>query len=80
MGELGCLEDVPKVISGEADEYIVTHPGRSQYSQAGGGVSACGIAALNYEAVRGLQRDAARALLNHHTLSQVSVGRVCSAS
>lgn len=39
--------DAPKVVSGEAPEYVVTHPGCSQYSQAGGGVSACGIAALN---------------------------------
>ena len=39
--------DAPKVVSGETVEYIVPFPGRSQYSQAGGGVSACGIAALN---------------------------------
>ncbi len=40
-------QDAPKVVSREASEYVVTHPGRSQYSQAGRGVSACGIATLN---------------------------------
>ncbi|KAM5540362.1 hypothetical protein V8D89_005820 [Ganoderma adspersum] len=39
--------DAQRVLSGEATEYVVTHPGRSQYSEAGGGVSACGLAALN---------------------------------
>ncbi|KAI0751602.1 hypothetical protein C8Q80DRAFT_1268812 [Daedaleopsis nitida] len=39
--------DASKVVSGKIAEYIVTHPGCSQYSQVGGGVSACGIAALN---------------------------------
>ena len=36
--------NAPKIASGEFAEYVVTHPGRSQYSHAGGGVSACGIA------------------------------------
>lgn len=40
-------QDLHRVVAGEFEEYIVTHRGRSQYSQAGGGVSACGIAALN---------------------------------
>ncbi|KAI0663237.1 hypothetical protein C8Q70DRAFT_501362 [Cubamyces menziesii] len=40
-------QDLPKILSGELPEYIVTHPGHSQYSNAGGGVSACGVAALN---------------------------------
>ncbi|KAH9894465.1 hypothetical protein C8Q73DRAFT_695663 [Cubamyces lactineus] len=40
-------QDLPKILSGEFPEYIVTHPGHSQYSKAGGGVSACGVAALN---------------------------------
>ncbi|KAI1789534.1 hypothetical protein LXA43DRAFT_1020714 [Ganoderma leucocontextum] len=39
--------DAQRVLSGETTEYVVTHPGRSQYSQTGGGVSACGLAALN---------------------------------
>ncbi|RDX55443.1 hypothetical protein OH76DRAFT_1414782 [Lentinus brumalis] len=41
------VADLARVVAGEFEEYIVTHPGRSQYSQTGGGVSACGIAALN---------------------------------
>ncbi|KAI0650279.1 hypothetical protein C8Q79DRAFT_1006563 [Trametes meyenii] len=36
-----------KVLSGETPEYVATHPGHSQYSRDGGGVSACGVAALN---------------------------------
>ncbi|KAI0326656.1 hypothetical protein GY45DRAFT_1328612 [Cubamyces sp. BRFM 1775] len=40
-------QDLSKILSGEIPEYIVTHPGHSQYSNAGGGVSACGVAALN---------------------------------
>ncbi|KAI0663238.1 hypothetical protein C8Q70DRAFT_501360 [Cubamyces menziesii] len=40
-------QDLPKILSGELPEYIVTHSGHSQYSNAGGGVSACGVAALN---------------------------------
>ena len=39
--------DIQRMLSGEFPEYVVTHPGRSQYSQTGGGVSACGLAALN---------------------------------
>ena len=42
-----ALLHAPRVVSGEAAEYVVTHPGRSQYRQDGGGGSACGIAALN---------------------------------
>ncbi len=41
------VADLARVVAGEFEEYIVTHPGRSQYSQTGGGVSACGIAAMN---------------------------------
>jgi len=37
-----------KVVSGSGpSEYVVCHAGRSQYSRIGGGVSACGLAALN---------------------------------
>ncbi|KAI0824763.1 hypothetical protein BC628DRAFT_1419870 [Trametes gibbosa] len=36
-----------KILSGNIPEYVVTHRGQSQYSKAGGGVSACGLAALN---------------------------------
>ena len=32
---------------GQIPEYVVTHPGLSQYSKSGGGTSACGLAALN---------------------------------
>ncbi|KAI0638027.1 hypothetical protein C8Q77DRAFT_405947 [Trametes polyzona] len=39
--------DAGKIISGSVREYVVTHPGQSQYSQNGGGASACGLAALN---------------------------------
>ncbi|PIL36988.1 hypothetical protein GSI_00680 [Ganoderma sinense ZZ0214-1] len=42
-----CSVDTQSVLFGQVTEYIVTHPGRSQYSQTGGGVSACGLAALN---------------------------------
>ena len=72
--------DVLKVVSGDAAEYIVTHPGRSQYSQAGGGVSACGIAALNC-ARKVLGLDAAgvgsehlvQELMNHRLLEVSSL-------
>ena len=72
--------DVPKIVSGDAVEYIVTHPGRSQYSQAGGGVSACGIAALNC-ARKVLGLDAAgmgteqlvQELMNHRLLEVSSL-------
>ena len=36
------------MISGHDAEYVVTHPGRSQYSRVGGGVSACVLAAMNF--------------------------------
>lgn len=39
--------DSSTILSGRFPEYVVTHPGQSQYTQAGGGVSACGLAALN---------------------------------
>ncbi|KAJ3555966.1 hypothetical protein NM688_g2287 [Phlebia brevispora] len=40
---LGAIE---KALQG-GEEYVVTFTGRSQYSSDGGGVSACGLAALN---------------------------------
>ena len=36
-----------KIIAGGFPDYVVTYPGRSQYSHTSGGVSACGLAALN---------------------------------
>ncbi|CDO71361.1 hypothetical protein BN946_scf184908.g119 [Trametes cinnabarina] len=39
--------ELRKLLSGVRSEYIVTHPGISQYNSASGGVSACGLAALN---------------------------------
>ncbi|KAI9069218.1 hypothetical protein FKP32DRAFT_1641142 [Trametes sanguinea] len=39
--------ELRQLLSGIKSEYIVTHPGFSQYNGAGGGVSACGLAALN---------------------------------
>lgn len=39
--------DPSKILSGKIPEYVVTHPGQSQYTQAGGGASACGLAVLN---------------------------------
>ena len=40
--------NAPRVVSGEFSEYIVSHPGLSQYSApSGAGVSSCGLAALN---------------------------------
>ncbi|OCH90956.1 hypothetical protein OBBRIDRAFT_887305 [Obba rivulosa] len=35
------------VAKGQLAEYVVSYGGRSQYNQAAGGVSACGLAALN---------------------------------
>lgn len=39
-------ELLAKLLRGET-EYVVSHPGRSQYSAQGSGASACGLAALN---------------------------------
>lgn len=36
-----------RITSASLYEYVVSHPGRSQYSRSGGGVSACGLATLN---------------------------------
>jgi hypothetical protein len=38
-------EAMQRILAG--DEIVVSHPGASQYTAPGGGVSACGIAALN---------------------------------
>ena len=46
-GDYDHSPNADRIISGEFPEYVVSHVGRSQYSQAGGGVSACGLAALN---------------------------------
>lgn len=40
------LDAIKKVLQG-GEEYVVSFTGRSQYSTDGGGVSACGLAALN---------------------------------
>ncbi|KAI0353495.1 hypothetical protein OH77DRAFT_1427184 [Trametes cingulata] len=43
-----AIEDpLSQLLSGKLSEHVVTHPGQSQYNQAGGGASACGLAALN---------------------------------
>ncbi|KAH9853651.1 hypothetical protein C2E23DRAFT_884804 [Lenzites betulinus] len=67
-----------KILSGKIPEYVVTHPGQSQYSQAGGGVSACGLAALNCaRLVLGLHRtglatvELVRELMGSHILEDV---------
>lgn len=36
---------VRKILGGS--EHVISHPGASQYTQPGGGASACGLAALN---------------------------------
>jgi hypothetical protein len=46
----GMAADAPLILArllrGET-EYVVSHPGRSQYSAEGRGASACGLAVLN---------------------------------
>ncbi|KZT12603.1 uncharacterized protein LAESUDRAFT_739975 [Laetiporus sulphureus 93-53] len=47
-GDVVKTPDVPEMImAGSMGEVVVSHAGRSQYSRIGGGVSACGLAALN---------------------------------
>jgi hypothetical protein len=43
--EENAADAVRRVLSGE--EVVVSHIGASQYANPGGGVSACGLAALN---------------------------------
>lgn len=46
------------VATGRLTDYVVSHGGRSQYNRAGGGVSACGLAALNCaRVILGLERE-----------------------
>lgn len=52
-------EPLTKILSGR--EHVVSFPGRSQYGPDGGGVSACGLAALNCaRVILGKERDGMR--------------------
>lgn len=54
-----AVDHVAKVLTGR--EHVVSFAGRSQYSPDGGGVSACGLAALNCaRVVLGKERDGMR--------------------
>ncbi len=76
-------QDAPKVVYREVSEYVVTHPGRSQYSQAGTGVSACGIATLNCARIvlrlhaGGLNIEQLVLKIMGRQLLEVSLGSLC---
>jgi hypothetical protein len=56
LGRRAKEEAVDGVLAGS--QYVVSFPGRSQYTAGGGGASACGLAALNcVRVVLGRERD-----------------------
>ncbi|KAH9951728.1 hypothetical protein B0H21DRAFT_717226 [Amylocystis lapponica] len=78
-GDAEGLEIVQQILSGKlARELVVSHAGRSQYSRMGGGVSACGLAALNCaRIILGTERagsrggDLVKEIMKQETLEQV---------
>lgn len=63
------MEVARKIASGQVARRVVSHQGRSQYSRIGGGVSACGLAALNCaRIVLGMERNGLR---NEHLVREM---------
>jgi hypothetical protein len=67
---------VRKVLAGR--EWVISHSGASQYTIPGGGVSACGIAALNcVRVVLGKEQDGLRGEALLQDLTSRDTAEVC---
>ena len=69
-------EAVRRILAG--DEIVISHAGASQYATPGGGVSACGIAALNcLRVIFGKERDGLRGEALLENIMSREVAEVC---